>query len=397
MYRRALAIVTSSSVLITGCAGTLTKETWPTQPVAVGNTGFAARGDVTTIDVLPLDLELWSAPDYEVNLDDVREHSEQSIMNVALQTLTRRNYAVGAVLDWDGSSPQGAALSPQDLQATMQSLGRYGAATELHPGQLPVPFLPARLGATTGADATLYVGGWGFVNKPQEESSSSAGTVLTIGLIVLSVVAIAAVLFGGRGGGRGSRGGSSGGGHGGGGGGATGHFGGGGGHPGPSAVAVAGHSAGHGAAGGANIGGGISGGGISNGGGGSTVGGKAFNLHRHALSASRGVGHIHHGGSRFAADVVDVFGRAALDTAVLSDPDWAEDPGLPDGGAPQMYLEMTLVDNRTGLALWHSHQRFPANAASDQDTARVAQTLLQQLPTHGLAPAAPPAPPAPIN
>ena len=57
----------------------------------------------TTIDVLPLDLELWAAPDYHVDLDSVRDHSEQSIMNVALQTLTRRNYAVGAVIDWDGS------------------------------------------------------------------------------------------------------------------------------------------------------------------------------------------------------------------------------------------------------------------------------------------------------
>src|SRR5581483_5921406 len=251
VLKRVLAVVTSSSVLVTGCAGPLTQDKWPAQPVAVGNTAFATSGEITTIDVLPLDLELWSAPDYEVNLDDVREHSEQSIMNVALQTLTRRNYAVGAVIDWDGSSPQGPAISAQDLQATMQSLGRYGAATELHPGQLPVPFLPARLGARSGADATLYVGGWGFLNKPQEESSSGASSALTIGLIVLGVVAIAALLFGARGG----HGGRSGGGRsGGGGGGATGHFGGGSGHTGPSSVAVAGHGA---AVGGANVGGGI--------------------------------------------------------------------------------------------------------------------------------------------
>ena len=45
-----------------------------------------------------------------------------------------------------------------------------------------------------------------------------------------------------------------------------------------------------------------------------------------------------------------------------------------------MYLEMTLVDNHTGLALWHAHQLFPANAASPEETARAARTMLALLP-----------------
>jgi hypothetical protein len=45
-----------------------------------------------------------------------------------------------------------------------------------------------------------------------------------------------------------------------------------------------------------------------------------------------------------------------------------------------MYLEMTLVDNRTGLTLWHAHQAFPAGADHPQDVTRVANMLLATMP-----------------
>ena len=51
-----------------------------------------------------------------------------------------------------------------------------------------------------------------------------------------------------------------------------------------------------------------------------------------------------------------------------------------------MYLEMTLVDNRTGFALWHAHQLFPASAADPGETARAARTMLAQLPTRSAGP-----------
>src|SRR6185436_18117391 len=98
-----------------------------------------------------------------------------------------------------------------------------------------------------------------------------------------------------------------------------------------------------------------------------------------AVTASRGVEHIHHGRS-IGSGLADAFGRTAIDIA-LSSPDWGEDPALPhDGGESQMYLEMTLVDNHTGLALWHAHQIFPASAASAADIARAARTMLNLLP-----------------
>jgi len=98
-----------------------------------------------------------------------------------------------------------------------------------------------------------------------------------------------------------------------------------------------------------------------------------------SFSASRGAQHIHHT-TRAVGGVIDAFGRAAVDIAVTT-PDWSVNPQLPrEGGESQLYLEMTLVDNHTGLALWHAHQTFPASAASAADTARAARTMLSQLP-----------------
>jgi hypothetical protein len=87
--------------------------------------------------------------------------------------------------------------------------------------------------------------------------------------------------------------------------------------------------------------------------------------------------------------MIDAFGRTAINVGLALD--WNADPALPhDGGEPQMYLEMTLVDNHTGLALWHAHQIFPASAASAKDTARVARAMLDQLPGRAAALAAAP-------
>jgi hypothetical protein len=304
--------------------------------VAVSTPAFATQGEIATIDVLPFDLQLWAEPGYDDDLAQLRAGTEVNVMNVALETLAKRNYAVGAMIDWNGDWAGGNALTRDDLLATVGSLARYGAAAAAHPGQLPVPFLPARLGTTTGADATLYVGGWAYLANHRESTGDKVAEGIMIGLLVVSVVAIIALVASGS-----KSHGHSGGGHGG--------------------------SGSHG-----------SGGGHSGGGDHASHGGGSPMTHG-AFTASRGVEHIHHG-LRAAAGLADAFGRTAIDIA-LSTPDWGEDPALPhEGGESQMYLEMTLVDNHTGLALWHAHQTFPANAASASDTARVARTMLTLLP-----------------
>jgi hypothetical protein len=324
VLRSLVASATATAFLVTGCAA---ERPWPLHPVAISDRALAL-GTTGTIDILPLDLQLWAEPGYEVDLARVRDGTEINLMSIALDALARRNYTVGATIDWNGDFPGGNALSRDELLATISSLSRYGATAAEHPGQLPVPFLPARLGGATGADATLYVGGWGYVAKHRETTGEQVAQGIAIVLLVITVVAIIAVLA--------SKKSSRGHGHGGGSGGGRG--------------AVAG-------------GRGSSGGGFGRG----------------AFSASRGSEHVRHV-RRAAHGVVDAFGRAAIDIAV-STPDWGVNPALPhDGGQSQLYLEMTLVDNRTGLALWHAHQTFPASAASADEVARAARTMMTQLP-----------------
>ncbi|HEU4728224.1 MAG TPA: hypothetical protein VFT22_10055 [Kofleriaceae bacterium] len=332
VFRTLVAAATTIAFLTAGCAG---ERPWPARPVAV-SAQVASHGDIATIDVLPLDLQLWAEHGYDGDLGQVRQGAEVNLMNVALETISRRNYTLGAMIDWNGDFPGGNALGRDDLLATVDSLARYGAVAAQHPGQLPVPFLPVRLGTTTGADATLYLGGWSYVARHRESTGEKVAEGIAIGLLVLTVVAIIAIL---------ARDGKS---HGG-----AGHHGGG-----------------------------------ASGSGGGRVAPGAGGLGRHGgLTASRGVEHLHRGG-RGAAGVVDAFGRTAIDIA-LATPDWGEDPALPgDGEQSQMYLEMTLVDNHTGLTLWHAHQLFPASADSARETARAARTMLAQLPGRALPPPA---------
>lgn len=325
MLRSLVTSATITAFLATGCTA---DRPWPRQPVAVTTQAFAHQAEIATIDVLPLDLQMWGGRDNTRDLDSVRSGAELNIMNVALEALARRNYAVGAMIDWNGDYPGGNALSKDDLLATVGSLGHYGAAAAEHPGELPVPFLPVRLGTTTGGDATLYVGGWSYVASHRDSAGEQIVEGIVIGLLIISVVAIIAM--------------------------AT------------ESSKSSSHSA--------------RGGGAGHAGGGSSHGG---------FSAARGVAHVHGAGAfrhglGAAAQLVDAFGRTAVDLA-LSTADWGEDPALPHAGADsQMYLEMTLVDNHTGLALWHAHQVFPASAASASETARVARTMLAQLPGRAL-------------
>jgi hypothetical protein len=52
----------------------------------------------------------------------------------------------------------------------------------------------------------------------------------------------------------------------------------------------------------------------------------------------------------------------------------------PHDGRSAMLFEMTLVDNRTGRALWHARQRFPASPVRSKDVERAVRRLMAALP-----------------
>ena len=45
-----------------------------------------------------------------------------------------------------------------------------------------------------------------------------------------------------------------------------------------------------------------------------------------------------------------------------------------------MMLEMTLIDNRSGLVVWHARQRFPARAYKAKDIKKAFARMLKTLP-----------------
>jgi hypothetical protein len=299
------------------------------------------------------------------------------------------------MLDWGGAANGAPAMAARALDATEASLSAYGAMAAASPaGHLPTPYLPARLGTVTHADATLYVGGWAFVGHPEDHTTRNVAIGLLLVVVVVAIVVLV-VASKGRVGGVGL--------HGGGGGGGGGHFagggvhgggGGGGVHAGTTHISV-GHTA------------------VSNQSNGRTGGGAGFG-HVHGVGPGGGGGHadfsidgrsredrdaqrvsvlalrtgrvIEHGPpgvvddgadlAYVADDTFDAFGRVA--TLIPVRPNYAANGQT--SGPSELYLEMTLVDNLTGLAIWHAEQTFPAAANSREDVIRAARTMLATLP-----------------
>jgi hypothetical protein len=317
MSRRLIGVGALFSLCSSACG-----PTWPHDVVNASDPGLEMRNP-SAIDVLPMDLELWTAKTSHANPDAVRRDAEARIRATAVSALGDRGYGIDSMIDWDGQAAGAPMLSQPALLATMTSLATYGDTANRSPGRLPVPYLPARLGT---ADATLYVGGWAYLGD--HHTSTGARIAKDIGIGLLTGVVVVAVV----------------------------------------ALVVASHGAGAG-------------------GFGSCCGGGGDVDHRGSAGPGAGpVGRAVHGswigdgGPVVAVRGVDAFGRAG--ELLTGHPDWAAEPGAPHTGASLMYLEMTLIDNRDGLVLWHAHQVFPANADSDDEVQRAARKLLASLPRH---------------
>jgi hypothetical protein len=74
------------SALVIGCLALGCGSSWPDRVANVA----VARVPRGTIDVLPLDLELWTEPGFAANLEQVRGTAEATIANSALDALVHR-------------------------------------------------------------------------------------------------------------------------------------------------------------------------------------------------------------------------------------------------------------------------------------------------------------------
>lgn len=348
MLREAVALITSGALL--GCGAS-----WPNHADALAVPQVHA---VTTVDVLPIDLEVWTENGYPLTPDAVRDDASYQLISTAMETLQQRRYAINGLIDWNGEiDHRTAVMDPRDVESTIATLARYDLRTGRYPVRLPDPQLPAKLGTVTGADATLYIGGWAYVARHHESTGEKVAEGILIGVAIVAVVAIIAIAVAGA-----SKGGHGGGGHGGGGHGGGGH--GGGGHSGPvfhdHRVAAADHPQfvpivhDHRSGGGGGL------------------------LRDHRSSGSSGGGvHVSTSPSVHLDTAIDIVDD--IDPQTPAHPDWSGD--VPASGEnSQMYIEMTLVENATGAVLWHAHQKFPASAANKHDMNRVVRTMLASLP-----------------
>jgi hypothetical protein len=313
---------------------------WP-RVTAISHARFRGAAAPLTIDLLPIDLEVWTHPDIKVAAEPVRLQAESGILATTSEALYRRGYAVGALLDWKGgfvsrAGQPATAYSPDVLMATVDSLASYGTAMQLLAGhELPPPYLPARLGEATGSEATLYIGGWGFVGRKRDTGGKILTGIALAVLVVGVVVVLAALDDKGKGVDKVLDGAAKGAGH----------------------VAKLAGSAGR----------------------------VAFRAAARAGTAMIDIARV---GLEVTADVVshmhvsvDAFGRDETHrNLVAGRPEWSQAPDAKRDGESALYLEMTLVDNQSGLVRWHAHQQFPANPQNRAAVARAVASMLAALP-----------------
>jgi hypothetical protein len=332
------ALLATLNLVATGCAG----PQWPRTRAQVDTSFLRGAHAVYTIDVLPPDVQVWTHANSAASAEELAARLDGVMRDVVGTALLRRGYQVLAQLEWDGTyvAPDGGlrtAMETDHLGVTAYSLSGYGHAVEAAEQGLLVPYLPHRLGRATGADATLYIGGWAYVGKdPNNNQGAKIAKGIVIGLLVIAVVAILIIALDKGGKGLGKSAGAAG-----------------------QAAASAGRAAARVAV---------------------TAGRVAARSLQPALRMSA------HVGSRLARgmlDVADAFGH--IDTHVYiygGRPSYYEDERTPKKGPSRMLLEMTLVDNRTGMVLWHTRDTFPAHAPQRAQVHRAFTALLSTLPAH---------------
>jgi hypothetical protein len=306
---------------------------WPTVHGAASPA--LATGLVQTVDILPLDVGLMSHRDDEGAVDELVASFDPTAVGAIEAGLARRGYVVRSVVAWDGrfEGPDGRparAYEPDEVAATNAALAVYGGRRAIvrgvHGIELPPAELPVRLGAATGADATLYVGGTAFEGKDQNVGRNVALVVFAVVFIVVVVAVLAATK--GKGGGGGGKGGGGG-------------------------LARAAHATGNAAV------------------------RTTRAISRPLRGFGRGMMRLSRDFGRGLADAhieVHTGGQPMGGGHVMSDA-----PPKPRGRSFTI-IEMTLVDNQTGAVLWHARQSFPANPKQPEQVAKVMRRMLDALP-----------------
>lgn len=285
--------------MIAGCAREAARPT-----VAADRQFATAPAHIATIDLVPMDFEVWLGVGYAAEPAQLHGTAVAEITNAALEVLQRRSYAIGALVDWDGDvRGRGNVIDKDALRAAVAAMARYGETTPV--GALPRPALPARLGQATGSDATLFISGWSFVGAPKRSTADKLAEKVTLAVVGAAATGVVAMAG-----------------------------------PAPDLDPLA------------------------------SPCNPLFDV-RCQLA---------HDHVEAVADTGDAFLRAIRDVETNEIANRDARPLRPRTGPSKLFLAMTLVDNRTGRALWHGHQEVPASITSRAALAKATRTLLASLP-----------------
>jgi hypothetical protein len=294
---------------------------------------------IVDMDVLPLDVTIATYEGNRIPPETIANGFYATATRTIVEVLRQRGYGVRALVDWAGASQDAAGqplsmmTPPEHLYSAIGWLKDYGHR-QARARQHNAPPLPVYLGVATGADATLYVGGYAFSGHDEKgidgEDVAKGIIIATAAIVVL--VAVAALL-------------------------------------GDSHKGSVGRAAGHAA--------------------GAVVKG--------ATSAGRvavhGAAMVARGATRVAGAVLEGMAQATVEGAVelqwhstvhaVAPPPPAPYPEVERATAQtpsQILLDMTLVDNRSRRPLWHARQKFPGNPAVADDVEKAVRLMLETLP-----------------
>src|SRR5512135_3702279 len=117
MFRQLVATITSGA-LIGGCGAS-----WPNKAAALAKPEVHR---IETIDVLPIDLEVWTENGYPNRPEEVRDSASNDLMTSALDAVEKRSYVIDGLIDWNGAiDGRGQVMQPTDVDSTIATLARY--------------------------------------------------------------------------------------------------------------------------------------------------------------------------------------------------------------------------------------------------------------------------------
>ncbi len=280
------------------------------------------------IDVLPIDVQLWDDGAQDQPIASALAQFEAAATGQLEDALGDRGYTVASQIQWSGQHANAGpwGMSAADVERTADSLAGYGQALRVGGGGLIRPYLPAKLGGATDADATLYIGGWAYLGE-DHATAKAVGKVVLITVVVAIVVVVIVASMG---------------------------------------------------KGGKGIGSFLDGAGRAMGAGLKVAGRVVANVVRHP------------DGIRLVADIVsavthrhpqDAYGYSRpVRQPALVRPDYYAREDTPKTGRSALYLEATLIQASTGQVLWHAARQYKANALDDIETTEVFEKLLAGLP-----------------